>query len=291
MAYKRQNPIPESKLKSVKELGELINKNKTILIASIKNLPGAQFQEIGKALRTDAVIKVPKKNLFSRAVDSKKNEALKKLENYYKDATAILFSDMEAYQLAAKLLDNKSPAKAKPGQKAPMDIEIQAGMTELVPGPAISELGAVGLQVKVTNGKLEIREPKVIVKEGQPISQKAADVMSKLDIKPFSIGFIPVAAIDIPAGKVYTEININPEEAVANLKELFSRALPFAVSIGYTTKDTISFILQKAERNAIAMTSFTSSASTEEKSQTPETKIEEASETEVKSEEVSGEEK
>lgn len=242
--------IPKLKLKTVSELVDLIKNKKTVLIASIKNLPGSQFQEISKKLRGKAVVKVPKKNLIKRAIENSKNEKLKELEKQIDDSVAILFSDLDSYELAGELIQNKSPAKAKVGQVAPCDIQVEAGPTDLVPGPAISELGSVGLQVQVEGGKLTIKESRVIVKEGQKISQNACDVMGKLDIKPFSIGFIPVCSFDINEGKLYLEIKIDKEGALKNLKEAYGRALPFAVSIGYLSKDTIGFILAKASAHA-----------------------------------------
>ena len=243
---KRENPIPENKLKSVKELTDLIKNKKTILIASIKNLPASQFQEIGKKLRGKAIVKVPKKNLLFRAIDSSGNEEVKKIKEYVEDSIAILFSDLDSFDLAAELIKNKSPAKAKAGQESPMDIEVQAGPTDLLPGPAISELGAVGLQVQIENGKITIRETKVIVKEGAKISQDAADIMNKLDIKPFSIGFIPLSAFDTQENKLYLDIKIDPETTINDLKAAFGKALPFAVEIGYVNEDTITFMIGKA---------------------------------------------
>jgi len=73
--------------------------------------------------------------LIFRALDSETNETLKKLKAKLKDSVAILFSDLDCFELAGELLINKSPAKAKAGQEAPEDIEIQAGPTDLVPGP------------------------------------------------------------------------------------------------------------------------------------------------------------
>ncbi|MGD9275751.1 MAG: 50S ribosomal protein L10 [Candidatus Pacearchaeota archaeon] len=242
--------IPKAKLKTVKELTDLIKNKKTVLIASIKNLPGSQFQEISKKLRGKAIVKVPKKSLIYRAIDESENEELKKLKEQIGDSVAVLFSDLDSYELAGELMENKSPAKAKVGQIAPSDIEVEAGPTDLVPGPAISELGSVGLQVQVENGKLTIRESRVIVKVGEKIKENAADVMSKLDIKPFSIGFIPVCTFDIKDSKLYLEIKIDKEGTLKNLKEAYGRALPFAVSVGYLSKDTIGFILQKASAHA-----------------------------------------
>ena len=188
--------IPERKLKTVKELVDLIKNKKTVLIASIKNLPASQFQEIGKKLRGKAIVKVPKKNLIFRAIDESGNTNAEKIKEQIEDSSAILFSDLDSFELAGELLKSKTPAKAKAGQEAPFDISVEAGPTELVPGPAISELGSLGIQIQIENGKINIKEEKVIAKEGSKISQGAADIMAKLDIKPFSIGFIPLSGFD-----------------------------------------------------------------------------------------------
>lgn len=246
MKPRLEETIPEFKKKVVAELTELIKNSKTILLASIKNLPASQFQEIGKKLRGKAIIKVPKKNLALRAIENSGNKELKKIEGHLDNSIALLFSDLNSYELAAELLKNKSPAKAKPGQEAPMDIEISAGPTDLPPGPAISELGSVGLQVQIENGKITIRESRVIVQAGKKISQNAADVMNKLNIKPFSIGYIPVAGYDLEKNELFLNIKIDPEGAKTNLQEALRRALPFAVNIGYYNSETIPLMLQKA---------------------------------------------
>jgi len=246
MKIQREKPIAESKIRAVKELMGLIKDKKTILIASIKNLPASQFQEISKKLRGKAVVKVPRKNLFFRALDESKNEKAQALKEHYANSVALLFSDLDGYELAAELLKNKTAARAKPGQESPIDIEVQAGPTDLPPGPAISELGAVGLQVMIEKGKIAIRNPKVIVHAGQKISQAVADVMAKLDIKPFSIGFVPLTALDNVKKKIYLNIKIDTEETVKDLKNDYRKALSFAVEIGYANAETIKFMLGKA---------------------------------------------
>ncbi|MBU4069928.1 MAG: 50S ribosomal protein L10 [Nanoarchaeota archaeon] len=253
MTTKRNILIPEIKQKSVKELSDLTKTKKTILIVSIKDIPASQFQEIGKKLRGKAIVKVPKKNLIFRALDSSKNEKVKELKEHIKDSVAILFSDLDCFELAGELIRSKSPAKAKAGQEAPEDIEIQAGPTELVPGPAISELGALGIQIQIEKGKITIKEPKVIVAKGKKISQAAADLMSKLDIKPFSVGFIPLSAFDTQESKIYLEIVIDTEKTLENLKTSFGKSLAFAIEIGYPTQETIGFLISKAHLHAKAL--------------------------------------
>lgn len=253
MTNKRHILIPEIKQKAVKELSDLTKTKKTILIASIKDIPASQFQEIGKKLRGKAIVKVSKKNLIFRVLDSSKNEKVKELKKHIKDSVAILFSDLDCFELAGELVKSKSPAKAKAGQEALEDIEIQAGPTELVPGPAISELGALGIQIQIEKGKITIKEPKIIVEKGKKISQAAAELMSKLDIKPFSVGFIPLSAFDTQENKIYLEIVIDTEKTLENLKISFGKSLAFAIEIGYPTQKTIGFLISKAYLNAKAL--------------------------------------
>jgi len=238
--------IPKKKINIVKELSDLIKNKKTILIASIKNLPASQFQEIGKKLRGNVIIKVPKKNLIFRAIDESKNEKVEQIKKQIKESTAILFSDLDSFELALELIESKSPAGAKAGQEAPENIEVQEGPTDLIPGPAISELGALGIQIQIEKGKINIKEPKIIVKKGEKISTNAANIMNKLDIKPFSVGFIPLAAFDIKEEKLYLDIKIDKEETLKELKESFNKALAFAVEINYFSEDTIKFLIGKA---------------------------------------------
>jgi len=238
--------IPKKKLKEVDSLKDLIKNKKTVLIASIKNIPASQFQEIGKKLRGKAIVKVPKKSLIFRAIDSADGEELKKLKEQVVDSIAILFSDLDGFDLAADLLRNKTPAKAKPGQIAPFDIEVEAGPTELVPGPAISELGALGIQIQIEKGKIHIKAPKIIAKEGTKISQGAADLMAKLDIKPFTIGFIPLATFDTKEKKIYTNIEIDAEKTLTDIKIAYGKALAFAADIGIINDQTIKLMIGRA---------------------------------------------
>jgi len=248
MKTKKESSVPERKIKSVEELNNLAKNKKTILVASIKNIPSSQFQEISKKLRGKAIIKVPKKNLIIRAFD--KNEKLVELKKNIKRDFVILFSDLDSFELAKELINNKSPAKAKAGQISPEEIEIPEGPTELIPGPAVSELGALGLKIKIEGGKISINEPKIVTKKGDKITPQVAALLNKLNIKPFKIGFVPICAFDNEKGIFYHEINIDKEGTLKELKESHAKALAFAIKICYVSKDTISLILAKAGLNA-----------------------------------------
>jgi len=154
------------------------------------------------------------------------------------------------------LADNQSPTKAKAGDIAPEDINIEPGPTSLVPGPAISELSGVGLRVAVEGGKLAIKLAATVARKGDTISSKLAGVLAKLDVKPMKVGFEPVAAFDAENNKIYVGIKIDKKKAYEELQYAISKALAFAVSRIYPTKETISFIIGKAGREEIALSNL-----------------------------------
>jgi len=238
-----QTHVSEEKRAKVKELAELMKK-KTVMIVSVKGLPSAQFQDIKKKLRSKAKIQVAKKSLIRFALDHSGIKELHELVKYVDDSTAILFSDQDAFEISGILSSEKSPQKAKAGQIAPHDIEVKAGPTDLLPGPDISALSAVGLAPKVENGKIAVMKDKVIVKEGKEISDAVASIMAKLSIIPFEVGIEPVAAF--MEGKVYADIKIDKEGTLVELMNAYGRALPFAVEISYVNDKTLDFILAKA---------------------------------------------
>lgn len=246
--------VSDKKKDIVAKMSKRMNDNKTVMVVSIKGLPAAQFQDIKKKLKERAVIRVAKKTLIDLSLEKAKNDALKDLEKYVGDSTAMLFSNDDAFEISGILSESKSPAKAKEGQEAPEDIEIQAGPTDLMPGPDISALSAVGLQPKVENGKIAIAKDATLCKKGEVISAEKAAILAKLDITPFEIGLEPVAAY--MEGKVYAGIKINKEEFLEDMLEKYSRSLAFTVSLNYPTAETLPFILGKAGMHEKALSAL-----------------------------------
>ncbi len=243
---KRIENVPEYKKKTVEMLAKKIKNSKTVLIVSTKGLPSSEFHKIKKSLRGRADIVVAKKSLVLRAISSVEKGSLQNLKEKVGADIALIFSEVDSFELAGILVDNQTPTKAKVGDIAPEDIEIEPGPTDMVPGPAISELGAVGLKVVVEGGKLAIKNSLTIVKKGEEISEKVANVLGKLKIAPMKVGFVPVAAYDSKDDKIYIEIKIDKKGTLEELRASISKALGFAVGIGYTTKETISFLIGKA---------------------------------------------
>lgn len=265
MAEQEIRRVPEYKKKIVEDLSKKISDSRTVLVASIKGLPGSQFQLIKKKLRGTAEITVAKKSAILRAISSVDKGALQNLKEQIVADTALIFSDKDAFELSGMLTENQSPARAKAGDIAPEDINIEPGPTDLMPGPAISELSGVGLKVAVEGGKLAIKQGATIVKEGEVIDEKVASVLGKLGVSPMKVGLIPLAAYDSSSDKTYVGIKIDKEGTLKELRDSIGRALGFAVNVKYVVKETISYFISKAGIEEKAMEKIIS-----EKSSKPE---------------------
>jgi len=254
MEKAREKEVPEYKKDLVSRLAKEIKESNTILIASTKGLPSSQFHEIKKKIRGKANIIVAKKSIIIRALDEVKKSGLDKLkENIHADI-ALFFSKIDAFELSGLLSENQSSTKAKAGDVAPEDISVEPGPTELVPGPAISELSGVGLKVAVEGGKLAIKLPHTIVKAGETVKENVASVLGKLGILPMKVGFEPLCAYDSESNKVYVGIKIDKKGTLEELRDSIRKSFGFAVNIEYASHETIKFFIWKAgmEEKSIA---------------------------------------
>lgn len=253
MAEKHKTQVSEEKKKLVDEISKKILASKTVLFASTRGLPTSQFQKIKKALRGTADVIVAKKSTIERAIAKTEKGALQNMKSHFGADMVVMLSQLDSFELAAMLIDKQSPTKARAGDIVPEDIVIEPGPTDLVPGPAISELGSVGLKVSVEAGKLAIKSQTTIVKKGDIISDKVAGVLGKLKIEPMKVGFIPLVAYDAKEDKIYTEIKIDKKGTLESLRQNIAKAIGFARNINFVTKETISYFIAKAGREEKAL--------------------------------------
>ncbi|MGB9707861.1 MAG: 50S ribosomal protein L10 [Candidatus Pacearchaeota archaeon] len=251
---KKQNNIEakvsEKKKQILRDLVNLINESNTVIIASIINISSLQFQKLKQSLKGKAIIKVVKKNLALKALEQAKakKQGIEQLKQTIGNGSnfALLFSELDAFELAAILSENKRPSKIKPGQIAPQDIILEAGPTDLPAGPAISDLSKVKIKAGIEGGKIVIKERAVLTKQGEKVSEDVASVLAKLEIMPLSVGIEPLAAYDSKGNKVYTNIKIDKSAIIQDLKIKTNQAVALALHISYPSQETIRLLLAKA---------------------------------------------
>ncbi len=240
--------ISKKKKEELNLLVSLIKKYPIIGIINLLSLPAAQLQKMKAQLRSDVLIRITKKRLIKLAFNQIKDEKdLSSLLPYLEQGIpALLFTNKDPFKLAKIIKKSKSMVKAKAGQISPSDIIVPAGPTEFPPGPIIGELGQVGILAGVEAGKVAIKKDSTVVKTGQVISPKLADILSKLGFEPMEIGLNLMAVYDNGTIFVKSVLEVDEQTYIKLIKQYSSESLALALSIGYPNKETIRPLLSKA---------------------------------------------
>lgn len=238
------------KIREVEELVKLIDSYPVVGIVNLYKMPSEQLQDIRKILRNDAKIRMSKKTLLKFAFEKSKKKNIKNLENFLKGQPAIILTNMNPFKLFRFLDENKTSAPAKAGDIAPQDIIVKEGDTGLPPGPAISQLGEVGIPTKVQNGKIYVAKDTKVASEGDVISASLANVLNTLGMKPMKIGLDLVAVYE--NGIIFDKdtLKIDEKEFMKRLSLCASYGIELTLECSYVTKVTLPLMITKSYTKA-----------------------------------------
>jgi large subunit ribosomal protein L10 len=241
--------VKEEKLKQVETLKEELEKSPVIVFIDMHKMPSKQLQEIRKGLRGVARIKMVKKSILKFAIDGVEKEGVKGLEAHIPTQPAIAFTDMEAFKLYSFADGLRFKTYAKEGDVATEDVWVSAGPTNLMAGPAISELQQAGVPASIESGMIKIRKDVCLVKRGEEMVAVKAGVLRKLKIEPMEVTLNIVAIYD--NGSIYTKDVLEITKTFPGmLVKAFNNALNLSVFISFPTKENIKHLIGKAARAA-----------------------------------------
>ncbi len=248
MAIAKAQSVAHWKHEAVNEISGLLESYSVVGVLDISELPSAQFQQMRRKLKGEAVIVVSKNTLMSLALDkaSAKNQKFKDLAGFLVGQTALIFSNMNPFKLNRFLRENRISAPAKPGSKSLRDITIQAGDTDFAPGPVVAELQRVGIKARIQAGKVVILEDCQLLKEGDMITKEISDALAKFGIMPLELGLKLRAAFEgsmVFSGEV---LSFDQNKALEQVKVAWASAFNLAVNADYPTSATVGIMISKA---------------------------------------------
>ncbi len=249
---RRTAHLPEWKVEDVKDLIEKIGQSKVIGIVGMREIPASDLQQMRTELRGKVEIKMVRNTIARRALEASSPE-IRPLADFIDDQTAMIFSNDNPFKLYSLLEKGKRPMPIKAGSKAPRDIVVEAGETSFSPGPMVGKLQAAGIPAAIKGGKVVINQQITLVKEGEVVSAKTADILKTMEIFPRNVGLSLKAAYE--GGLVFkaTDLTIDVEGLLAKLSSASAKAFSFAVEVGYATPQTVGPILQRAQTKARAL--------------------------------------
>ena len=173
---------------------------------------------------------------------------------------------MTPYSLFKFFKDNKVKVAAKPGMIAPFDIVVPEGETDLLPGPALSELKGAGINAQIKAGKIVIAKDSVVAKKGAKISDSICKALQKLNILPFDAKVNMVAAYDGKYAFTASALDIDEEQLRAGVLEALAQSFNVSYNASFPTSQNIEALLSNAVskgRNMAINGGVYSAASTE----------------------------
>ena len=226
--------LPEWKREEVEQIKELASSHELIGLVDIYGIPAKQFQQIRRNLHGNAVVKVARNTLVAHAFNELGGQFID-LNEKVTEHSALIFASGNPFKLFKSLEQTKTRRAAKAGEITPEDIVVSEGPTSFKPGPIVGELNSAGIPAAIDGGKVKIKQTKTVVKAGEAVSAKQADVLSKLDIKPMPVGLNLTAVCY--EGEIYLPdvLAVDDEAYKAKITLAASQAFNLAVNAAVPT--------------------------------------------------------
>lgn len=237
----------QSKISAVENLAKELKASPAIAILNMHKLPASALQKIKYELGDSAKVRFTKKSSLMFAI---KKAGKEHLIDHFKEQPALLLTDMNPFKLYKFIMTNKSPTSAKAGDIAPHDIEVKAGPTDLMPGPAITTLTKAGVPAKIEGGKIAVRTDKVVCKAGEKITLDMAAALQLLKLQPMEIALDVVAIAEGDLIYAKSVLAVDEKKLMANIALAVSQAVNLSVNAGWPTKQTMPIMINKAFLNA-----------------------------------------
>jgi len=232
------------------QLQELPKKYTVMALVRMEKVRGSQLLPLRKKLQGEVEIVSIKDKVAKLAFAKAGITGIDKLSEKVTGQCVFMFTNMSPFKLNVLLGKNKVMLFARGGDTASMDVVIPPKNTGIAPGPMLTDFKENGIATKIDQGTIWIMKETIPVKKGEPISEKLAGLLAKLDIKAIEAGIVLNAALE--EGLVYQqeEMIIDVEKFRNDLAQAHQQAISLSIEAAYITADNIEQILSKAAQSA-----------------------------------------
>jgi len=274
----RAKRIPKWKIEEVEYLTKLFKEYPVFLIADLQGYPTNQLQKLRKKLSKKVVFRVSKNKLILLAM-KKAGIDTSKFEKILTGQNLLMFTKMNAFELAYLLEQQRAYTYYKPGDIADKEIVIPEGDTGIPPGPMLSVFGKLKIPTRVQGNSIVVTRDTVVAKPGDEISVDLASLLQKLDLPLKEVVLKIKAAYDhgvfIPGDKLKLDLKEYedliskaereafalgveiawPEPKILEraLVKAFREARAVAIESAFITPDTVEDIIKSAHMKAYVL--------------------------------------
>ena len=248
--HENRTTYPKKKAQMYQQLQELPKKYNVLALVRMEKVRGSQLLPLRKKLQGEVEIVSIKDKVAKLAFAAAGITGIDKLSEKVTGQCVFMFTNMSPFKLNVLLGKNKVMLFARGGDVASMDVVIPPKNTGIAPGPMLTDFKENNIPTKIDQGTIWIMKETVPVKKGEPISDKLAGLLTKLDIKAIEAGIVLNAALE--DGLVYQEqeMIIDVEKFRNDLAQAHQEAVSLSIEAAYITADNIEQILAKAAQSA-----------------------------------------
>ena len=248
--HENRTTYPQKKMQMYQQLSELPKKYNVLALVRMEKVRASQLLPLRKKLQGEVEIFSVKDKVAKLALEKAGVKGIEKFVNKLEGQCLFMFTNMSPFKLNVLLGKNKVMLFARGGDSASMDVVIPPKNTGIAPGPMLTDFKENNIPTKIDQGTIWIMKETVPVKKGEPISEKLAGLLTKLDIKAIEAGIVLNSALE--SGLVYEqdEMIIDIEKFRNDLAQAHQEAVSLSIEAAYITADNIEQILAKAAQSA-----------------------------------------
>ena len=248
--HENRTTYPQKKTQMYQQLAELPKKYNVLALVRMEKVRASQLLPLRKKLQGEVEIFSVKDKVAKLALEKAGVKGIDKFVDKLEGQCLFMFTNMSPFKLNVLLGKNKVMLFARGGDSASMDVVIPPKNTGIAPGPMLTDFKENNIPTKIDQGTIWIMKETVPVKKGEPISEKLAGLLTKLDIKAIEAGIVLNSALE--SGLVYEqdEMIIDVEKFRNDLVKAHQEAVSLSIEAAYITVDNIEQILAKAAQSA-----------------------------------------
>ena len=248
--HANRTTYPKKKTQMHQILQEMPKKYKVLALVRMEKVRASQLLPLRKKLQGEVEIVSIKDKIAKIALKKLDIPGLDKFSESLKGQCLFMFTNMSPFKLNVLLGKNKVMLAARSGDIASMDVVIPPKNTGIAPGPMLTDFKDAGVPTKIDQGTIWILKETIPVKKGEPIPEKLAGLLGKLDIKPIEAGILLNTALEEGLLYAQDDMIIDLEKFRNDLSQAYQEAISLSIEAAYITSDNIKQILAKAAQSA-----------------------------------------
>ena len=248
--YENRTVYPKKKAEMHQLLQEMPKKYKVLALVRMEKVRASQLLPLRKKLKGEVEIFSIKDKIAKIALKKLGLPGLEKFVENLKGQCLFMFTNISPFKLNVLLGKNKVMLSARSGDIASMDVVIPPKNTGIAPGPMLTDFKEAGVPTKIDQGTIWILRETIPVKKGEPIPEKLAGLLGKLDIKPIEAGILLNTALEDGLLYAQDDMIIDLEKFRNDLSQAHQEAISLSIEAAYITTDNIEQILAKAAQSA-----------------------------------------